>query len=288
MTRGRPYDLVARVGLRLSQAVVVAFLIGACGSIQTSPFPVDTPVSATAPPKNLKSPDAVEESAEGQVESASEPGSYVVMGKRYEVLDDSFQYREIGVASWYGQKFHGRLTASGEDYDMYAMSAAHKALPLPTIVRVTNLDNGAKVEVRVNDRGPFHDDRLIDLSFAAARALGFASRGTAPVVVEAIDEINHPNRVVSQSSDPLIYLQTGAFSSKESAERMAGTVGRLLHGNGRGEITVDILESSGGEGQAALYKVWVGPIASAADRDELSHVFEQGQIGKPIAVQLSR
>ena len=286
MTRRRPIKPVAGVGTRLSM-VFVAFLVGSCAIVQPSPLPADTLVSSPTPPDNSHAQDSVDEPVE-QVNKRSGPGSYVVIGKRYEVLDDSFQYREIGVASWYGQKFHGRLTASGEDYDMYAMSAAHKALPLPTIVRVTNLDNGAKVEVRVNDRGPFHDDRLIDLSFAAARALGFESRGTAPVVVEAIDAINHPNRVVSQRTDPLVYLQTGAFSNKESAERMAGTVGRLLHGNGRGEIAVDILESSDGEREAALYKVWVGPIVSAADRDELSHVFEQGQMGKPIAVQLSR
>ena len=214
--------------------------------------------------------------------------SYLVMGKRYQILDDSFQYREIGIASWYGEKFHGRLTANGEDYDMYAMSAAHKELPLPTLVRVTNLDNGAKVEVRVNDRGPFHDDRLIDLSFAAAQALGFASRGTAPVVVEAIDEINHPDRMIVEETEPPIYLQTGAFSNRESAERMIGAVGRLIHGAGLGGIRVDILESDRGPQEAAFYKVWVGPIASAADRDELSRVFEQGQIGKPIAVQLTR
>ena len=109
-------------------------------------------------------------------------------------MPNNIGYREIGIASWYGKKFHGRKTAMGEKYDMYGLSAAHKALPLPTMVRVTNLDNGRSIEVRVNDRGPFHEDRVIDLSYAAARALGFETKGTAPVVVEAIDEVNQIGR----------------------------------------------------------------------------------------------
>ena len=98
---------------------------------------------------------------------------YEVFGKVYETMSSSEGYLEIGVASWYGKKFHGNLTASGEIYDMSLMTAAHKALPLPTLVKVTNLENGKKTLVKVNDRGPFHDDRLIDLSYAAALELGF-------------------------------------------------------------------------------------------------------------------
>ena len=112
--------------------------------------------------------------------------TYVVFGKPYQTLPHSRGYVEIGIASWYGADFHGRLTSTGEVYDMYALSAAHKSLPLPTIVRVTNLDNGLSLVLRVNDRGPFHDDRFIDLSYAASRALGFTEQGLTPVLVESL------------------------------------------------------------------------------------------------------
>ncbi len=102
------------------------------------------------------------------------------------VLDSSEGYIERGIASWYGKKFHGRRTSSGDPYDMYAMTAAHKRLPLPTYVKVTNLENGRSTVVRVNDRGPFHGGRIIDLSYAAAVKLGYQDKGTARVVVEAL------------------------------------------------------------------------------------------------------
>ena len=109
----------------------------------------------------------------------------IIFGETYEVLPESLDYKEIGVASWYGKKFHGRLTSNGEAFDMFQVSAAHKSLPIPSVVKVTNLDNGKSIQLRVNDREPFHDDRLIDLSFEAAQVLGFANQGTAPVVVDA-------------------------------------------------------------------------------------------------------
>lgn len=112
---------------------------------------------------------------------------YVVFGKQYRVLASADGYREAGIASWYGAKFHGRPTSSGEPYDMYRLTAAHKSLPVPTYVRVTNLDNGKSSIVRVNDRGPFHERRIIDLSYAAAVKLGFEDRGTARVLVEVVD-----------------------------------------------------------------------------------------------------
>ena len=112
---------------------------------------------------------------------------YTVFGKKYFPLSDSTSYKAVGPASWYGTKFHGQATANGETYDLYAMSAAHKTLPLPSYVRVTNLENGKSVIVRVNDRGPFYSDRIIDLSFAAAKKLGYAEKGTAQVKVEGID-----------------------------------------------------------------------------------------------------
>lgn len=115
------------------------------------------------------------------------PKSYVVFGKRYYTKADSKGHLERGLASWYGKKFHGRKTSNGERYNMYAMTAAHKTLPLPTYVRVTNLTNGRSTVVRVNDRGPFHGNRIIDLSYSAARKLGIAAKGVEMVEIRAID-----------------------------------------------------------------------------------------------------
>jgi len=132
-----------------------------------------------------KAPDAIP-----KVEPRSRGGNksqYEVWGKSYSVMASSVGYQERGLASWYGQKFHGHLTSNGETYDMYTMSAAHKSLPLPTYARITNLANNKMVIVRVNDRGPFHGDRVIDLSYAAASKLDYRKTGVAEVLVEAID-----------------------------------------------------------------------------------------------------
>ena len=112
---------------------------------------------------------------------------YVVLGKKYYPIQSAHKYRQTGTASWYGTKFHGLQTANGETYDLYGMTAAHKTLPLPSYVKVTNLENGRSVTLRVNDRGPFYSDRIIDLSFAAAQKLGYAEKGVARVSVEGID-----------------------------------------------------------------------------------------------------
>jgi rare lipoprotein A len=138
-------------------------------------------------PEELPDVDAIPE-PEVKHEPPSRYGnrSYSVLGKRYSVRDSAHGYVEEGRASYYGKKFHGRLTSSQEVYDMYAFSAAHKSLPLPSYVRVTNLDNGKSVVVRVNDRGPFHAGRVIDLSYAAAAKLGFVKQGTARVEVRAL------------------------------------------------------------------------------------------------------
>ncbi|WP_339490151.1 septal ring lytic transglycosylase RlpA family protein [Pseudomonas sp. EL_65y_Pfl2_R95] len=112
---------------------------------------------------------------------------YTVLGTKYFPIPDGSTYRATGLASWYGTKFHGQATANGETYDLYGMTAAHKTLPLPSYVKVTNLENGKTAILRVNDRGPFYSDRIIDLSFAAAKKLGYAEKGTARVKVEGID-----------------------------------------------------------------------------------------------------
>lgn len=139
-------------------------------------------------------PDAVP-----NVEPKSKQGnmpSYVVFGHKYYTRPTSRDYVERGVASWYGSDFHGRKTSNGERYDMYDMTAAHKTLPLPTYARVTNLENGRSTVLRINDRGPFHDNRLIDLSYSAARKLGVVQRGTAKVEVRSVDPRDHGGRMI--------------------------------------------------------------------------------------------
>ncbi|MBP5980234.1 MAG: septal ring lytic transglycosylase RlpA family protein [Halomonas sp.] len=141
-------------------------------------YPVEPPDVSTVP------------DAEPRIEAPSRAGnrpSYEVWGETYHVMPDSRGYAKQGTASWYGEKFHGYATSNGEIYDMYKMSAAHRSLPLPTFARVTSLDSGQSVIVRVNDRGPFHSDREIDLSYAAAARLGILDNGTGRVRVEAVD-----------------------------------------------------------------------------------------------------
>ena len=128
-------------------------------------------------------PDAVPMPHTGNFKAAP----YTVMGSRYFPIQDARNYNVTGTASWYGTKFHGKHTANGETFDLYGMTAAHKTLPLPSYVKVTNLENGRSVTLRVNDRGPFYSDRVIDLSFAAAQKLGYAEKGVARVSVEGID-----------------------------------------------------------------------------------------------------
>ncbi len=127
---------------------------------------------------------------------------YVALGKRYEPMSELMPYRARGIASWYGQRYHGRKTANGESYDMYAMTGAHPTLPIPSYVRVTHLDNGRSVIVRINDRGPFLHDRLIDLSYTAAARLGYLNAGSAPVEVELITRFDEASLVAGDSRRP--------------------------------------------------------------------------------------
>jgi rare lipoprotein A len=186
---------------------------------------------ADAPPDLEKTPDA-QPRAEPLNRAANQP--YVVFGEIYRPMPDATPYRARGIASWYGRKFHGKPTATGEIYDMFQMTAAHTTLPLPTYARVTNLANGKSVVVRVNDRGPFLHKRVIDLSYAAALKLGYAERGSAEVEVERIVGGNGPTApgaaipaATSAVKDtaaqaPLnesgYFLQLGAFSGRSSAE----------------------------------------------------------------------
>jgi len=187
---------------------------------------------------------------------------YTVLGHTYRVLPSAEGYREQGIASWYGTKFHGRLTSSGEPYDLYQLTAAHKTLPLPTWAEVRHLANGKSIIVRINDRGPFHPDRIIDLSWAAAVKLGIEASGTGPVEVRAITFDGEGQRPVRPARVPVL-LQVGAFSERLRAEAMADQLRRA----GVGEIRVQRARIAGGQ----LWRVQVGPFRSkerAMDRLE--------------------
>ena len=203
---------------------------------------------------------------------------YEALGKRYEVMGSSYGYQERGVASWYGNKFHGRQTSSHERYDMYAMTAAHKSLPLPTYVRVRNLRNHKSVIVRVNDRGPFVANRIIDLSYSAALRLDMIRQGTGLVEVTAISFDKPPDpppvapapaevkpekakAIAPEKTEADVYVQVGAFGDAENARRRFA----LLRTGGVGNAFVleDYSQSP------ALYRVRIGPIADVVQYDSL-------------------
>lgn len=190
------------------------------------------------------------------------PESYVVFGKRYYVMDSSGGYNENGVASWYGAKFHGRRTSSGETYNMYAMTAAHKSLPLPTYVKVTNLDNGKQVVVKVNDRGPFHENRIIDLSYAAAIKLDIVKQGTGLVEITALNPADPlPSKI--QEGGPVIssesrdqsngfFIQVGSFSDLANATMLKNKLSSLVEE----QVLISEVLISGNK----LYRVRIGPV----------------------------
>ncbi|MCU1715600.1 septal ring lytic transglycosylase RlpA family protein [Pseudomonas sp. 5P_3.1_Bac2] len=201
-----------RWSCKLAAYSAAALMLASCSSSRTTTQPVVVPVKpVTSGPSDFNRPhkdgapwwevdvskiqDAVPMPNTGPVKAAP----YSVLGKQYYPIPDARKYSAIGPASWYGTKFHGQATANGETYDLYGMTAAHKTLPLPSYVRVTNLDNGKSVILRVNDRGPFYSDRIIDLSFAAAKKLGYAESGTARVKVEGID----PHEWWAQQGQPV-------------------------------------------------------------------------------------
>ena len=207
------------------------------------------------------------------------PDSYVVNGRRYHVMDDAYGYVERGIASWYGKKFHGHRTSSGEPYDMYAMTAAHKQLPLPTYVRVTNLENRRSVVVRVNDRGPFHPNRVIDLSYAAAKKLGISAKGTGMVEVRNIQPgVRQPSgkkppaRPLPQQAEFQLYLQVGAFVSRHNAEQLQQKL--------RSRFT-QLNVHSGYYAENNIYRVRIGPLASVAEADRLAETLSRQGFATP-------
>ena len=246
-------------------AVLCALLLAACAGVaQRPPLPPPPPpvTAPAAPPANIESvPDAVPRpeprSAHGN------PPFYDVQGRRYYVLAAADGYLERGVASWYGPTFHGGNTSSGEPYDMYGMTAAHKTLPLPTYARVTNLRNGKSVVVRINDRGPFVANRLIDLSYTAAAKLDMIRDGTTLVEVRALipgvpDDLSRSAAL----PPPALYLQAGAFADAQNAQRL---LARLQAAGLASAFIVLPLE-----GKSRLYRVRLGPVGSVAEFDQLA------------------
>ena len=219
------------------------------------------------------------------------PSSYVVFGKTYHTLPTSQDFVQRGIASWYGKKFHGKRTSSGETYDMYGMTAAHTQLPLPTYVQVTNLKNGKQVVLRVNDRGPFHGNRVIDLSYTAATKLDIVREGTGLVEVRALDPRNYrlaKNQAVSVSGDadikvesavavessseivteattisnqgPQIFVQVGAFGELKNASQLKSQLSELNLGA--------VIISSIVKDAKQLHRVRIGPLATVKSADD--------------------
>lgn len=237
------------------------------------------------PPSNIDAiPDATPR-AEPLLARSNKP--YMALGKRYTPMTEFRPYKERGIASWYGKRYHGRKTSSGEVYDMYGMTGAHPTLPLPSYVKVTNPANGRSVVVRINDRGPFHDNRLIDLSYAAAYKLRLVEQGSGEVIVEAIDTrpkspeqmppvqaaINaaptpsaSPSPVQTAAPDSGIYVQVGAFREQDNARRLR----EKLQQNQLAENVA--LESWYNQG---TYRVRLGPYSSRQDAEQAAARIKQ-------------
>lgn len=225
------------------------------------------------------------------------PSSYTVSGYRYHVLKSAKGYDKVGYASWYGTKFHSKLTSTRESYNMYSMTAASTVLPLPTFVRVTNLKNGHSVIVKVNDRGPFKSSRIIDLSYAAAKKLGYVGHGTALVRVTAIvpgDERSHYYAKNTQSTKPghaqhtpehyaanetaraEKYLQIGAYSNQDTAKHVAQKIAVLTH--------TPVSVKPGYAKNGRVYRVHIGPVMGDAKYDALKQQLAQHGFGQPMMV----
>ncbi len=285
--------------LAISALAVTVGLSGCAGQAQRAgpaaasrPPPVAAAAPEAAPPPAQSVPDAVP-----HIEPRSRYGNppfYDVFGKRYYVLSSSTAYVERGVASWYGPGFHKIRTSTGEPYDMYGMTAAHKTLPLPAYVRVTNLQNGRSIVVRVNDRGPFVDNRIIDLSYTAAAKLDMLRNGTAMVEVRAIDPtapaagstvfagisfgslistaaaaetappvapVPPPASAPAPSHNAALFVQAGAFADPANAERLAAR----LRGGGYGNVFVrnDLIAGR------KMYRVRIGPVPDVPEFDRI-------------------
>ena len=212
-------------------------------------------------------PDAIPKTE--PITKAGNKSPYTVFGKTYHLLPSAEKYQQIGIASWYGTKFHGNFTSNGEIYDMYAMTGAHKTLPIPSYVRVTNLENNRSIVIRINDRGPFHSDRIIDVSYVAALKLGFADQGTTQVEVQSLTaepnlklvefDLRNQNHSENQRKVPDrpilplggVFLQVGAFLERTGAELLREKIQPLT------SLSIEVLQHK------TLFKVKIGPIRNS-------------------------
>ncbi len=256
----------SKVNVEFILLIVCAVLIQGCSQIKQVEGVKDGPgreldVSSI--------PDAIPRSEPITVAGNKNP--YTVFGKTYHLLPSAEKYRQVGIASWYGTKFHGNPTSNGEIYDMYAMTGAHKTLPIPSYVRVTNLENNRSIVIRINDRGPFHRDRIIDLSYVGALKLGFADQGTARVEVQALRPETKPNgqlveletqiqpqpqarrKIVDLPELPRggVFLQIGAFIERSGAEILKEKIQPLT------SLSIEVLQHKN------LFKVKIGPIRNS-------------------------
>ncbi len=259
---------------RLCVPVLVCLTLAACSSVKTVPTVSNRDAAPTKKVDVSNIPNAVPKNEPKS--RYGNPKSYEVFGKRYYTMESSVGFVEKGLASWYGTKFHGRRTSSGETYDMYAMTAAHKNLPLPTYVKVTNLKNGKHIIVKVNDRGPFHENRIIDLSYTAAIKLDIVKKGTGLVEVRAIQpgeltkQAKESNTSVEQVSNNHgnsgFYIQVGSFGELANAETMQQKLGSI------DEHLVKINQAVV-DGKT-LYRVRIGPITDIDVSDSITNQLE--------------
>ncbi len=257
--------------------LLLALLIASCSSnVRSTPYAEILDSAPQHPPTNLsKIPDAVP-----KPEKTSKYGNktYSVYGTTYHVLKTSAGYDSKGIASWYGTKFDGHRTSNGERYSMYQMTAASKILPLPTYVQVTNLANGRQVIVKVNDRGPFHENRIIDVSYAAAYKLGMLPTGTALVEVKAINPKNYNTKNVTHVTPTKahIYLQVAAFSQRDHADKLVKAV--------QDDVKEPVFIKTAGTSSEPLYRVWIGPLSNVSLSDSLYRKLKRQHLGKPFTV----
>ena len=259
--------------------LVALLALPGCSLLRRAPEAPSPGAGVPAPPRDLASiPDAVPR--EEPRSRYGNPETYEVFGRRYKVMKSAKGHVERGLASWYGPGFHSERTSSGEPYDMYSMTAAHKTLPIPAYVRVTNLENGRSVVVRVNDRGPFVGDRIIDLSYTAAWKLDMLRAGTAKVEIRVLEPGRRapPPPVVASVPPPAVasvpppvapapgggarMLQVGSFGSRANADALASR----LKASGIDGASI----SEADVGGRRLYRVRVGPVADAAQAAQLA------------------
>ncbi|MGH8736969.1 MAG: septal ring lytic transglycosylase RlpA family protein [Burkholderiales bacterium] len=277
---------------RAAAALLAALVLAACST--TPPrgggyYKDDGP--GASPPSNLDRIADAQPRAEPLNRAANRP--YEVFGKRYVPLVSLQPFRQRGIASWYGRRFNGQPTSSGERYDMYAMTAAHPLLPVPSYARVTNLANGRSVVVRINDRGPFHSGRIIDLSYAAAYKLGYVAAGSARVEVDSVvpggqTDVSAaaaaPTALAAAPLEPRpaaadeprgVYLQLGAFAARENAESFRVHVYRELSWL---SDAIHVLASGG------LYKLHLGPYGSEDQARAVAQRIENELNFKPVFI----